>query len=182
MCQRFRLTNQTKTVFASLVGYEDGFSAEEINIRDKTRCLVKENGAFLIRYRKFGYPLKDKVIANARSETVGEKSLFSDDFSHRRLLVPVNGFYEYDKNKILHYFEEENENRFYLAGIYHGSDFVLLTERPSEVISYYHPRMPLCIDRKDKFLYLNKDTKIEDLKNRREVRLVNPSSPQLSLF
>lgn len=142
MCQRFKLSSSSKTLFSSLDGYEESFSLEETNLNQPALCLIKENGHYKVKYLTFGYSVLGKIVFNAKSETVAEKSLFKEDFRLRRALVPVTGFYEYDKNRIPHYFEEENKNRFYLAAIYHSSSFVLLTEKPEEAVSYYHPRMP----------------------------------------
>ena len=137
MCQRFKLSSSSKTLFSSLDGYEESFSLEETNLNQPALCLIKENGHYKVKYLTFGYSVLGKIVFNAKSETVAEKSLFKEDFRLRRALVPVTGFYEYDKNQIPHYFEEENKNRFYLAAIYHSSNFVLLTEKPEEAVSYY---------------------------------------------
>ena len=182
MCQRFKLSSSSKTLFSSLDGYEESFSLEETNLNQPALCLIKENGQYKVKYLTFGYSVLGKIVFNAKSETVAEKSLFKEGFRLRRALVPVTGFYEYDKNQNPHYFEEENKNRFYLAAIYHSSNFVLLTEKPEEAVSYYHPRMPFVIHKKEKSLYLNTETQIKDRINRQRVKLVDALSPQLSLF
>lgn len=182
MCQRFRLSHSSKALFSSLNGYEESFSLEETNLNQPALCLVKENGQYKVKYLSFGYSVLGKTVFNAKSETVSQKFLFKEDFHLRRALVPVTGFYEYDKNKIPHYFEEENKKMFYLAAIYHGSSFVLLTEKPEEAVSYYHPRMPFVIGKKEKSLYLNTETQITDRISRTRVKLVDADSPQLSLF
>lgn len=182
MCRRFTLTTQRKTAFSALKGYEGGFYEETVVPKRRALCLRKEEGSYSIFYPSFGYPLFEKEVVNARIETIEEKSLFRDDYKNRRLLVPVSGFFEYDKEKKLHYFTEEKNKLFYLAGIYHNNNFVILTEKPSLLVYACHPRRTRCFAKKDKDLFLSLTKKKEDWLGREKVTLVDHNQEQLSLF
>lgn len=182
MCRRFALRPESKAVFSSLEGYEDGFSDEDVTQGEKALCLLKSEGTYFIRYRSFGYSFPDKVLLNARSETIRDKEIFKEDFLLRRVLVPVSGFYEYDKKKVLRYFEREDGDRFYIAGIYNRSSFVLLTGKPDLGLSYYCYRVPLVFNKRDKSLYLDYRRSISDMKEKSAVPLVERDDALVSLF
>ncbi|MGL5833170.1 MAG: SOS response-associated peptidase [Waterburya sp.] len=56
-------------------------------------------------------------LINARVETVEEKPSFRDGFKKRPCLIPVSGFYEWDKSKQPYYFYQE-QPLFAIAGIW----------------------------------------------------------------
>ena len=86
---------------------------------------------------------------NARSETVGEKKLFSGSWRHKRCLIPASGFFE--KNYRI---SKKDEQPFWLAGIWNrwmspdGSELescCVLTTKPNELVKPLHNRMPVII-------------------------------------
>lgn len=89
-------------------------------------------------------------LINARVETVGEKPSFRDAFNKRPCLIPVSGFYEWDKNKQPYYFYTESK-LFALAGIWeswHDSEenflsCTILTTEAQGTTAQYHHRMPV---------------------------------------
>ncbi|MBM3373534.1 MAG: SOS response-associated peptidase [Betaproteobacteria bacterium] len=104
---------------------------------------------------------KDPAIAaklnNARAETVAEKPAFRDAFRRRRCLVPVNGFYEWQREgarKTPHYFSLRDGGLFAVAGIYDTwrdaggearSTFAVLTTAPNALMAPIHDRMPVIL-------------------------------------
>lgn len=119
-----------------------------------------------IHLMKWGFApsFMNKLLINARSETVYEKKLFKEAFFRRRCLVPASGYYEWEKKmdennkiqKIKHSFERPDQKIFSMAGIYDrffdkdGQAFwavTILTQAATEQVSHIHDRMPLILDR-----------------------------------
>ncbi|WP_261836234.1 SOS response-associated peptidase [Vibrio ishigakensis] len=90
----------------------------------------------------------DKIIINARSETLLSKPLFANHFK-RRVLVPCSGWYEWcntpsGKQKTL--FSPNNDSQFLMAGLeVEPQRFVTLTRKPTTEYQAYHHRMPMLI-------------------------------------
>ena len=96
----------------------------------------------------WGFPSKDnKLIINARAESVFEKPLFHDGISKNRCVIPAISFYEWDKDKIKVTFSKKDSSLFYLAGFYliknNTNFFVILTTKANNSVISVHPRMPL---------------------------------------
>ena len=92
----------------------------------------------------------DKLIINARAESVLTKPMFAGDFEHRRCILPAEGFYEWDKEKNKVTFFRKDRGPIYLAGIYQLSQnrdsFAILTTEANESMIKVHDRMPLMIE------------------------------------
>lgn len=119
---------------------------------------------------------KKSININARSETLFAKSSFRDSFKSRRCLIPINGFYEWekkDKEKIPYFIYPYDEGCFVLAGLWEEwfdsstqttvLSVALITTEPNETVLKIHDRMPVVLDRKDWKSWLDRETKIEDL-------------------
>lgn len=100
----------------------------------------------------WGFPgfEKQKLLINARSETVMEKAAFKSSFQERRCIIPATGYYEWDKSKNKVQFEREDRNIIYMAGIWKPFEekerFVILTTAANESVSPVHDRMPLILE------------------------------------
>ena len=86
---------------------------------------------------------------NARSETIGEKKIFSGSWKHKRCLIPASGFFE-KKYRI----RKENYEPFWLGGIWSkwispdGTDLetcCVLTTESNELVKPLHHRMPVIV-------------------------------------
>ena len=97
-------------------------------------------------------------MINARGETVAEKPAFRSAFKRRRCLVPMAGFYEWQKSpsgKIPHYIHLMNEEVFCVAGLYEywpGEDgaapiesYTIITTEANEMMVRLHDRMPVIL-------------------------------------
>lgn len=97
-------------------------------------------------------------MINARGETVAEKPAFRAAFRRRRCLVPMTGFYEWQKvaaRKVPHYIHLLNTELFGVAGLYEywpgrdGADpiesYTIITTGANELVSRLHDRMPVIL-------------------------------------
>ena len=122
----------------------------------------------LVRQLKWGLELPwqegrqpGPKLINARSETVLEKPAFREAFLQRRCLVPVNGFYEWQKRPSgpqPFYFSAKNRSTMALAGIwaqheYPGGHVVrscsILTTSANSLMRPIHHRMPVILPEAD---------------------------------
>lgn len=95
---------------------------------------------------------KGQLFINARSESVEEKKTFSKHFRERRIVFPMNGFYEWNSDKKKFLFTGNNEV-IYVAGFYrmheNVAESIIMTTEPNAVVSPIHDRMPLIVNKND---------------------------------
>lgn len=109
---------------------------------------VNENNDINMRSMLWGFPSKDnRLIINARAESVLKKPLFYEGIRKNRCVIPAISFYEWDKNKIKVTFSKKDSSLFYLAGFYLIKDnknyFIILTTEANNSVVSVHRRMPL---------------------------------------
>ncbi|MGW8184154.1 MAG: SOS response-associated peptidase [Burkholderiales bacterium] len=109
---------------------------------------------------------KDPAIGarmiNARAETVSEKPAFRAAFRRRRCLVPMSGFYEWQRTsgrKVPHFVRLRDAEIFAAAGLYEywpGRDgaaaiesYTILTTSANELMRAVHDRMPVILHERD---------------------------------
>jgi putative SOS response-associated peptidase YedK len=82
------------------------------------------------------------TLINARSETVAQK--FTDDVRNRRCVVPVDGYFEWDKTKQPHFFRHPTDGLMFLAGLFNKrGEFLILTRDAVAPYTGIHHRMPI---------------------------------------
>lgn len=95
---------------------------------------------------------KGQLFINARSESVEEKKTFSKHFRERRIVFPMNGFYEWNSDKDIFLFTDHNEV-IYVAGFYriheNVAESIIMTTEPNSAVSPIHDRMPLIVNKGD---------------------------------
>ncbi|MGM0341646.1 SOS response-associated peptidase [Enterococcus sp. AZ007] len=95
---------------------------------------------------------KGQLFINARSESVEEKKTFGKHFRERRIVFPMNGFYEWNSDKKKFLFTDHKEV-IYVAGFYrmheNVAESIIMTTEPNSIVSPIHDRMPLIIDKND---------------------------------
>jgi len=127
------------------IGSADRFPKSEAPV-------VSRDGIGLLQW---GFPMvgANKVVFNARSESVLEKPMFRSSLA-RRCAVPATAFYEWDHRggkpaKVRLRLAEDP--MFYMAALWNRfrqedgtplNAFVLLTTTPNEQIAAFHDRMP----------------------------------------
>jgi putative SOS response-associated peptidase YedK len=99
---------------------------------------------------------------NARAETVTTKPSYRAAFQKHRLLVPVDGFYEWDRRggaKVPHYFTRADGAPLVLAGLFEWwrdpatanapwlQTCTVLTTTPGPDLDGIHDRMPVVVER-----------------------------------
>ena len=109
-----------------------------------------------------------KMTLNARAETAHQKPSFRDAFKKNRCLIPVSGFYEWEKTgkprKQPWQIVVEDSTVFSLAGIYETwvnpidetayTGFSILTCSANAHMSQIHTRMPVIINQEDELQWL----------------------------
>lgn len=107
-------------------------------------------------------PAMGAKMINARAETVAEKPAFRSAFRRRRCIVPMLGFYEWQKTpcgKIPHFIHPLNSELFAVAGLYEwwpgrgGSEpiesYTIVTAEANEMMAKLHDRMPVILRETD---------------------------------
>jgi putative SOS response-associated peptidase YedK len=106
---------------------------------------------------------------NARAESIVEKPSFKDAFQKRRCLIPVDGFYEWEKlgriKKPL-LFSLKSGEPFGLAGLYEtwvssGKKSIhtctIITTEPNELMRPIHDRMPVIVQKNMEATWIDPD-------------------------
>lgn len=115
-----------------------------------------------------------KGFINARAETLESKPSFSESFATRRCLIPADGFYEWKragKAKQPYYFQLQDEETFYFAGIWDewrgGEESItscaIITTTPNELLQTIHDRMPAILPAEVQEAWLSDDTQPMEL-------------------
>jgi putative SOS response-associated peptidase YedK len=128
-------------------------------------------------------------MINARSETVPEKPAFRKAFRARRCLIPVDGFYEWQKRpagKQPFLFRRQDGSPFALAGLWENWEggqgpalqtCTILTTGANRLMQPVHHRMPVILDAKDWQAWLE----MPDDQAKQLVQLLKPCAPDVLL-
>jgi putative SOS response-associated peptidase YedK len=95
---------------------------------------------------------------NARAETVATKPAFKDSFARKRCIVPVDGFYEWERKeagKLPHYVHAADGSPLALAGLWASrkdpdtgerlASCTIITTSPNDLLRPIHNRMPVVL-------------------------------------
>ncbi len=146
--------------------------APVIRITDgKPECLEARWG--LIPFWAKDLKIGARMI-NARAETVAEKPAFRSAFKKRRCIIPISGFYEWQKQtagaKVPHYITRADDNPMLLAGLWEYWDrgaepiesFTIITTDANEFMSPIHDRMPVILEPERVSAWLSPQTSAEE--------------------
>lgn len=139
----------------------------EIYPTDTVPIITKSGAACMT----WGMPLHGKTqpLINARAETAGEKPMFRQAVKARRIVVPTNGFFEWDhaggKATDKYRFKAWGRDMLYLAGLYTEYDqggvkvprFVILTTAANDSVRMIHHRMPVCLAQSELAAWMTDD-------------------------
>lgn len=95
-----------------------------------------------------------KPLINARAETVFEKPSFRSLVKSHRCVVPVNGFYEWQRSesgKTPFHFQRADESVMLLGGLFQfnkqgQAECCLITTAADDVMAPVHDRMPVVLE------------------------------------
>jgi putative SOS response-associated peptidase YedK len=90
------------------------------------------------------------TMINARAETIASKPAFRKALTHRRCLIPVDGFYEWQKpSKQPYFIHRPNGELFAFAGLWERWQDVesctIITRAANEQMASLHDRMPVAL-------------------------------------
>jgi len=118
----------------------------------------------------------DRLLINARAETVEEAPFCRDAFRSHRCLIVADGFYEWraeETGKKPVWITRPNREPFAFAGLWaevrrgDGSALhscAIVTCQPGEVVAPIHDRTPVILDREAEGEWLNPDAAAADLR------------------
>ena len=117
----------------------------------------------------------DRLLINARAETVGEAPAFRDAFNDGfRCLIVADGFYEWqqtDEGKKPMWITRPEREPFAFAGLYARSkredgsklySCAIVTCPPGELVRPIHDRMPVILDPEAEAAWIDSDTPPEE--------------------
>lgn len=115
-------------------------------------------------------------MINARAETVAEKPAFRAAFKHRRCLIPVSGYYEWqllpDGRKQPYYIHPNSNTPLNFAGLWEqwqspeGENIQscsIITTAATSTLSSIHERMPVVLTQSAYDIWLDNSTPREEL-------------------
>ena len=116
-------------------------------------------------------------MINARAEGVATKPAFREAFKQRRCLVPVSGFYEWQKTgdskrKQPWYIGMRSGDPFCMAGLWERwrspdrgevHTFTVITAQPNDLMRPLHDRMPVIVPPSDFDRWLNHGERLDAL-------------------
>lgn len=133
----------------------------------------------LFRWGLIPFWAKDTKIGasmiNARIEGIESKPAFRQAFQKRRCLVPMDGYYEWQKTeagKIPYRIKLKNTEIFSTAGLYEtwkGPDqkiiksFTIITRAADPLIAHLHDRMPFMLMPEQESLWLDGNVPTKDV-------------------
>lgn len=168
MCGRM-IQQLSSEEMAALFGAEDlaDFPGERFNVAPTQMVLIvsDEGARRVVTSQRWGLippwadsPKVGAQLINARSETVAEKPSFRAAFKRQRCLVPVDGFYEWQKvgkARVPHAIARRDGKPLALAGLWSswrdpatGEDmrtFTIVTTQANATMRPIHDRMPVIL-------------------------------------
>ena len=119
----------------------------------------------------------DRLLINARAETIDEASAFRDAFEGGfRCLIPADGFYEWratETGKQPLWITRPDRELFAFAGLFAGAKHqdgsklyscTIVTCPPGEVVKPIHDRQPVILDREAEGAWLDRETGQDELR------------------
>lgn len=173
-----------------IINYESNykyFKTKDYYPSNIVPIIVAQNDQLVLKKAKWGFKaFADKLIINARSETLLEKPLFKKEVFAHRCLIPASGFYEWDEHKHRFTFKNKKQHLMMLAGLYRLADnhveVVIITTKANESMLGIHERMPLLLNDAAATNWLSDDYFLDALTIVPEPLMITSGIIQNSLF
>ncbi len=178
MCGRFMLDSDIEDIldqYRIVNRVVDDYKKGDIYPSQKTP-IVMDDRVRALKSAKWGFPLsgKNKLVINARSESIREKPMFNNSFHNARCIIPISLFYEWkdegNKNKVKHEIYLPDKSITSLGGILkftpnnEGDEelsFVIITTEANSYMKDIHSRMPLILEEDAMDYWLDNRTPID---------------------
>lgn len=181
MCGRFFVDAKNREIdrlIESLMPDSGELKLGDIYPTNKALVISLKDGNTQPGVMGWGFPCRDGkgVIFNARSESAMQKPMFRNSLISKPLLVPCNGFYEWQdtsEGKQKYLFTPE-EDILYLAGFWnefkdekgdYKPAFTILTTQANASVAPVHSRMPVLIGKDERIHWLTGENR-EDILHR----------------
>ena len=187
MCGRFYVDDETAKEIQKLVRKIDAQLKKaklvgDVHPTEIAAVIEAENRELRATAKRWGFPGfgNQKVLINARAETVMEKRMFRDNVQYRRIVIPAAGFYEWNQAKEKATFSAEAAEQgrariLYMAGFYgnfEGEDrFIILTTEANESMKDVHHRMPLILEQDEVGAWLCDESRLGSFLKKRPGQL-----------
>ncbi len=165
MCGRYQLFDNKNREILKIIEevrvryHNPDFPVGEIFPSNLGIALTLSEGKLLPQLMVWGYPFKEKLVINARAENL-TNYFYGEDFRHRRCVIPVSGFYEWDQNRKKHYISSSAQEALYLGAIYRNIDgtnhYCIITKDASERLKTIHNRMPIVMNKEQAIEFLSR--------------------------
>jgi putative SOS response-associated peptidase YedK len=180
MCTRFALKTKPAEL-QKLLGLEQTFEWEaryNLAPSQPVPAVIRplESEKRELKFPRWGFVQSwaqgGRVLVNARSEDIQNKSLFQESFEKWRCLIPMDGFYEWrheGKENKPYFIRMKSGKPFGVAGLWAPQDHqkqpvdscVVLTTEPNGVVKAIHDRMPVIIQPSDFSLWLDSEHEMD---------------------
>ena len=173
MCGRYNFSSDQLKELRMILADADRVKTGDVHPHDRAVVITKAENDERMKTRflaaevmRWGFPLKSRLIINARSETVTGRKMFRDSIFRRRCVIPAGSFYEWDARKNKFTFMNEDQSSLYMGGFYdlyqNEKRFVILTTKAGESVAKVHERMPLLLRKTELASWLHDDVFLEE--------------------
>lgn len=190
MCAHYTIFIEQEELRDIVAAAQKNLAVPTLNFKMGTRdihpgygapVVVPNENVLMPEVMRWGYPLRSKkkrqtdpnkvqytisYAQNAMLEEALDKPFWRDSLEKRRCLIPVSGFYEYNKKKTPYYFTMPAASFMYVAGIFKtfkdedGNWFPfysMMTTKPNQDIARIHDRMPVVLNQEETSIWLHGD-------------------------
>lgn len=152
MCGRYYIDDDMIDDIRQIVRKLDrkGIRSGDVYPSMEAPVIRAEQNTAVLMTSKWGFPIDQKLIINAKAETATQRPLFSHCVQTGRCVIPATGFYEWKNHKQQYRFYDADGGRIlYMAGLYQynqmQSQHVILTTAANASMLPVHDRMPLIL-------------------------------------